>query len=240
MQRDRLLPVHARVHQLHAAVHARKAVAEHHAREVQRVDAHVQQRAARQLRTPDALDLLDGVEQACAEHPRLADGAAVDEPAQDLPGGHVARPDRLGDEHALLPAQRNRLLRLRGVGGERLLAQDVPAVRDGELHVFEVVGVRRGDVHQRDGGIGEHLLIGAVGAGKALLPGEGLCAGEVARGDGIQGDRLAAIAHAAQRGGHGPGDRARAEDGNMGHEGHLLGMDDTLSITGFARGFKAA
>ena len=34
--------------------------------------------------------------------------------------------------------------------------------------------------------------------------------------------------------------RARAEDGNMGHEGHLLGMDDTLSITGFAREFKAA
>ena len=169
MEGEAFVQVNAPVRQHGAGFRELKIVAEKHGAEVERIDAHIQQRASGKRRIYNAGHMSDGVVQAGFEQTWRSDGAGSDDLIDDSAGGHVARPDGLGDEKVLFPGQREHLAGLRGIGGEGFFAQDSLAVMETELHMFRVMGVRRGDIDEIDLRIPNHLLIGAIGNFEAFF-----------------------------------------------------------------------
>ncbi len=136
-------------------------VAEHHRHQLGRVDPEVEQRAAAEGDVEEAVGRVDvppepevGLDQARVTDPLLAEqvpqhGVRRQEPApQRL---HQEQPSRTGVGHHRTALQ--------SVEGERLLAQHGLARGEEQARVPFVGGVRRGDVHDVDVGVGREILV---------------------------------------------------------------------------------
>ena len=116
--------------------------------------------------------------------------------------GEVPRPDRLHEEQLLLFRRGHKLAGLRGIDGQRLLAQHVLAGFERQHGVLEVMAVRRGyvdDLHIR---VGHQLVIRAVRLGVAagLDLGKKLGRPVLGRAGGGSDDLVTDIVDVARRG----------------------------------------
>ena len=118
--------------------------AEHQRRERQRIDAHVEQRPAAEvgIEHPAGGRLVDDEPEIGVHLPRRAEPALLQarpHRSDDRVAGH---PHRLHEEAAGLGGGRDHRLCLRGIEGQRLLAEHVLAGVEGQSGVLEMEGVR--------------------------------------------------------------------------------------------------
>lgn len=92
----------------------------------------------------------------------LADGAFTDQVADGGRDGEEAGPDGFHHEEALGAGQVDQDLQLRGIDGERLLADHILARAQGQQAVLKVVRVRGGNVDGVEGCVGDQLVVAAV------------------------------------------------------------------------------
>ena len=196
---------------------------EHRVHQAQRVDAQVQQGAAGEVGTREALNMQQRLEVVGAHVLDGAQRAADRERAHQGLAGQEAHPHGLHGEQAPVPRGAEDAAGLDGAAGEGLLHQDGLARLQGQERVVGVEGVRRGDVDGVDVGVGDEVLVGAVGANGLALArtrmglDEGPGPGGVTASDG--GDETGGV------GGHvtgeGAGDVAGAQDPPAQHRGVL-------------------
>ena len=150
--------------------------AEHQHAQLERVDAEVEERAA-------ALERVEQPVLGIDRHPepevgidlqRRADAAARQHVDQRPVRREVAAPDRLHEEAAVGVGRRDHPLRLGGVEGEGLLAQDVLAGLEASDRIRLVARVRRGHVHRVDVGVLRERPVVVVAPGDVVLVGEGV------------------------------------------------------------------
>ena len=145
-----------------------------HADEVEGVDTEVEQRAAAEVGTHDALFVAHRVSEGGGDEAGLAYAPVGNELAHDAHNGLIARPYRLGNEHTTLVGKIQDLLRLPCIGHKGLLHEAGLAGFYRRLRHIVVVRVRRADVDEVDVGVSDEFGIRAVGAGDAPLRGESL------------------------------------------------------------------
>ena len=184
--------------------------AEEKRRHRQRIDAHVEQRAATQFGIEHAVlgreigDKAD-IGLHLLQH---ADFAAGDDALRFLHGGQETAPHGFHQKQLFIARQVDHALRFARVHGERFFAHDVLAGGQAQQGVFRMQGVRRGDVDHVHAGVHGQRLVGPVATFDAEFGAKGLCAGIAARSDRHQ-LRAGRIAQAL---GHRAGDLAGAED----------------------------
>ena len=150
--------------------------------------AHVKERAARQLRLEEpCVELGLRLEaQRCCDLNDLADGAVLDELADGPCGWEEARPHALHQEEALLLRLRDALFRLCRVDDHGLLAEHILACLEAQHDVVAVEGMRRGDVDNIDGVIGDEGFVRVVRLREAMLCLELICSRLRAARHGMQ------------------------------------------------------
>ena len=216
VQGDGVVRVHAglvRGHRGHDAIDRTRA--QHHVNEVQRVYADVEQRAAGQHRIGHTRLAGHRVAQVRVHHLHLADHARGHDVVDHAARRHVARPDGLGAQQPRRLGHGQQFARLRRVGGERLLHQDVLAGLQTHDALLGMQAVRGGDVHQIHLRVGQQLLIRAVGDRETVLCSEGGGALAVACGHRVRGHQVGVARvgrHLDQRGRHRMRDASGAED----------------------------
>ena len=143
-------------------------------RQLQRVDAEVEQGAAAPGRVEEAVGGVDGHAEAEVglDEQRLTDATVQQQLPQRDVGGEEPAPDGLHEE-ALGQVGAGRHAQHLGLGhGQRLLAQHVLAVVEEEAGVVGVAGLRGGDVDDVDVVVVGQGLVVAVAPGDVPLVGE--------------------------------------------------------------------
>ena len=184
-----------------------------HPHESEQVHAQVQQRAAAQFGPEDALLVGDVVGDDGVDHFGLADDPGGNEFPADFPYGHIPRPHGFSHEYAFLTRQGQDGRSFGGVEHEALLHQAGFTGEDSVAGVFEVAGMRRGDINQLDIRVLQQIRIRAVCAFDAESAGKGLRLFQGARADG----QALHVVHGGQRGGGFLGNMPRADNSYVHH-----------------------
>ena len=178
IQRGGILRIHTGFGGHHRRIEMIKCTAmvgaDRHIQEVQRIHAHIEQRATGTGRIGHTCLAGHRIAQVGARRFHLADLAGLDNFVDELAAGHVARPDGLRAQHAGFLGHGQRLTCLPGVRGERLLHQHVLAGFHTQDRLFGVQTVRGGDIHQIHIRVRHQLLIRSISLVKMPLVGKSL------------------------------------------------------------------
>ncbi len=143
-------------------LYAQKIRPEEHCREIQRIYAQIQKAPARQLRLHHSRLILHVVAKVCRKVHRRTDDSLGQLIPHHLHEGHIARPDRLRNEHVLLLGQIEELPCLCLVYGKRLLHKAGLSVLDAGLCIGIVLGMRCCHIDKIHLRVIQQLLVGAV------------------------------------------------------------------------------
>ena len=209
-----MLVIHTKITEAGSGNHAADFTRKHHAGKIQRIDTQIQQRSSRQLRIFVSWLLAQRSAEIRCQGMGRPDGSLLQKPRKQLSAGHIPRPDGFRQKQPLSFGGLKDLLGLPGVDGKRLFTKDILPMLQTEFHLFIVMGMRCGNIHQINLRILKHLLIGTERFPDLILLGKCLCPVQISGGYGI----CLHIPHRRNRGCHRPRDMTGAQNSHFHRE----------------------